>query len=97
MGKPIQKGDLVMVVRADHSCAKKWIGKVFIFNPLSNHHPGIQCYVCGERNIAMPNEYCHGNLRDRNNGAFPARWLIRIDPPATGDSLPTRKDIKEPA
>lgn len=84
--RPIQVGDLVMVVRGccpHNSWGVPWQVKstVMAFN--------AHCIVCGK----PINEQAHAL------GAFaaPVTWLKRIDPPATGDSLPTRRELEETA
>ena len=86
--KPIAVGDLVMVVRPSHCGCMGVIGRVFRVTAVSPNLP-LRCIDCGKRSpadITYADE--RGDYRER------AR-LIRINPDATGDSLPTRADIKE--
>lgn len=99
MGKPISVGDLVMVVKPTLCCGKAGvIGKVFkvteVFISRFN-----QCNICRRifKDVKVAVDSSRFALPSGGGGSFQLSRLIRIDPPATGDSLPTRKDIKEPA
>lgn len=87
----IKKGDLVMVVRGTRCCGVLGhIGRTYTVIGINNS-ARWRCFYCGSPE-AEP------LVRGENLGnGYELSCLIRIDPPAHGDSLPTRKDIKEPA
>ena len=86
MGKPIQKGDLVMVVRGRTCCGNREdIGSV---HTVTGFHNCCTC-TCGKATAAKV------ALIDNRFLAKELSQLIRIDPPAHGDSLPTRRERKE--
>ena len=96
MSEPIKVGDLVMVVRLS-PCGCGILGAVFkVMAITENIGNGIRCAVCnkvarGKFMVAhIDAQVSHTNVVDMFR-------LKRIDPPAIGDSLPTRKDMKEPA
>lgn len=88
MGKPISVGDLVMVVRGKIcGCKSRSDGCIFIVN---NIYRGNGLYDC------LHSAYDDIGAKDITGKHFvDLQRLKRIDPPATGDSLPTRKERKE--
>lgn len=92
MTEKISAGDLVVVVRADHSCAIKTIGMIFTVKEIPTHHPGIYCIKCKQSNIALPDS----PIAKLGGGrAFPLHWLKRIPPLSELESID--EQIKEPA
>jgi hypothetical protein len=89
MSKQIGKGDLVMVVRPNPCCGRgKTLGKVFVVQEIRTVE--LKCNGCGRRHpqtVAVYKPY----------RGLPLPQLKKIDPPATGESLPTRTPIKEVA
>ena len=85
MGKPIKVGDLVIVVRPTQCCNK--LDKYGVVFKVLELGIGL-CKACKEpRTVAF----------NSANGGYSFYELLRIDPPATDDSLPTRTTPKEPA
>lgn len=85
----IKKGDLVMVVKPT-LCCNSSSGIGLIFTVASTGYGWGKCAYCSEeskRAIAF--------LPDGSCGTLSR--LKKIDPPANGDSLPTRKDLEVPA
>lgn len=83
----INPGDLVIVVKPSACCGSvKVIGVVFQPDEVS---PGFgRCGECGTESVGV-------SAREPASG----KWIYtsrlkKIDPPAEGDSLPTRADIK---
>jgi len=96
MSKPINVGDLVCVVRVPPCGCPDRVGHFFNVTRirLQNDTGKMKCRMCGARQLAT------GQLVAEGHPSGATVWigrLIRIDPPATGDSLPTRKRMKEPA
>lgn len=103
MSEEIAVGDLVMVVRGVPCCGDTRFepkigtpGKVIAIHTLGSTSSGpdtwFDCKICGQ-------------IHDRETLivdigakylAFKAT-LQKFDPPAVGDSLPTRKDLEQPA
>ena len=87
--RPIKAGDLVMVVRAQPCCGyNRILGRIYKVVDLSRNQ--TECLICG---ATHPSNYVIAKANS-DTGCL-TNTLIRIDPPATGDSLPTRKDIEE--
>lgn len=83
--KPIEVGALVMIVRTR--------------NPLLREHLGKVGKVLRPCNIYPDSWDVEGAERIKNGElcSWTPYTLKRLDPPETGDSLPTRRDLKEPA
>ena len=89
--KPISVGDLVMVVHwPPCGCG---LGKTGVVSDLFTSFARYgKCWKCGAKfspNVPM------GAATLNSEFDVDMSWLKRIDPPATGDSLPTRREIKE--
>ena len=86
----IKTGDLVMVVRPAPCCGSAVrLGLLFIATTGKGF--GVRCLNCGIHTYGgffIDGSTGHGYLTSR---------LKKIDPPAEGDSLPTRADIEVPA
>lgn len=86
----IQKGDLVMVVKPTVCCENtNAIGIMFIAIPETKR--GLRCVYCATRTTTG------FFINDATGHGFLSLRLTKIDPPAEGDSLPTRADIEVPA
>ena len=84
--RPIKAGDLVMVVKALPCCGSAAaVGTIFKVESFGGRG---RCVYCKAVRIVT-------TARRENGFVYELSRLIRIDPPATGDSLPTRKDIEE--
>lgn len=82
----IKKGDLVMVVKPSPCCDRpEKMGLVFEARGI--HDCIIECLLCGEEREGVGVEL-------ENDKGFPIERLMKIDPPATGDTIPTRKEVK---
>lgn len=91
MSQDIKLGDMVMVVRGTPCCG--FLGQLKylqVATVVSVDHLDFVCRSCmtplGER---------AGVVFDTGLGAL-ASMVKKIDPPADGDSLPTRKDLEVP-
>ena len=84
----IKVGDLVMIVKPTVCCGYAGrIGRVFRagrFNTKS-----AKCSLCGARATSFV-----GVLNPESGKFVDVVRLIKIDPPAEGDSLPTRADLE---
>lgn len=88
MSAAIKAGDLVMVVRASSCCCStKKLGRIFMVRHVvkSTIHT---CLRCGHREVGAIVA-----LEAGREGCMPYR-LKKIDPPAEGDSLPTRRELE---
>lgn len=92
--RPIQVGDLVVLVRYDHRCADVLLGKIYRVLRVPSIHPGICCPKCGERDLATANSLIAGTSQ---HAALPQRWLKRIPPLSELEGQRTQEDMKEPA
>ena len=90
----IKRGDLVMVVRVDHTCAESMLGRVYVVDGVPIAHPGIACQQCGTPDIATANSpiATMWRLNGRDAGV-PQRWLKKIDPPAEMKDTETEKEL----
>lgn len=85
----IKPGDLVMIVKPMPCCGDNaTLGNVFIVKSISGSD-GV-CGACGDYQ-----EFAMDALRP-DGGYTQLSRLKKIDPPAEGDSLPTRKDLEVP-
>lgn len=89
----IGKGDMVMVVRGAPCCGSMGNAKYGLTSTADevgtiNDAQGFMCVGCGMR---YPNPL-HVALTEK--GTFPIFMLKKIEPPAEGDSLPTRADLE---
>lgn len=93
--RPIQAGDLVICVRG-HGALH--VGGVpFKVERLGYSHEGFCCGLCGTASVGGPGAHAEGRVGEQAV-ALPLSWLIRIDPPASGeyDRVPTREPVKVP-
>lgn len=81
----IKTGDLVMVVKPSPCCGT--MSRVGLTFKVAGIVGRARCHHCGEINT-------NGSVRASHNLGFSAKRLKKIDPPAEGDSLPTRADIE---
>lgn len=88
MSEQFKPGDLVMLVKPTPCC-----GSAASLGSIYTVSPGIvamfRCLPCGtiafgQDLVELDGEYC----AERNR-------LKKIDPPATGDSLPTRAELEQ--
>jgi len=94
MSQDIKPGDLVMIVKALPCCGYR-ISRMFqpFIAGSYGTSDGVGCKSCGAAIM----------YRDAGPavGAFGGYVLVsllkKIDPPADGDSLPTRKELEQPA
>ena len=89
MSAAIKPGDLVLVVRPNACCGSTTsIGTVGTVesNPSWGIYAECDCYgaVCWRVE----------NFRTIDGGAYHIDTLQKIDPPAEGDSVPTRREIE---
>lgn len=81
----IKAGDLVMVVKPSPCCGSvDDVGRIFTVEIVELYEG-----VCTSCNFASEST----DAIDGNDLGFPLGCLKKIDPPADGDSLPTRKDL----
>jgi len=80
----------VMVVRSSFCGCDKINGRIFKVGGICSDR-GIHCVNCGAIRSKTP------HVKQPNGLWVEISRLKRIEPPQFGDSLPTRKDIKEPA
>lgn len=82
----IKKGDLVMVVRPRKCCGNSsGLGRIFTLIEITREP--LMCAYCGHIDdvaVACLSGDVYGDAAN----------LKKIDPPADGDSLPTRADIE---
>lgn len=90
--RPIQKGDLVVVVRG---CGC-WLGSVFTVDTVIHHEGLVECN-CHFSKTGMGPIAINSDPGNGTPWCHPVSWLLKIDPPAIGDTHPTRADagIKE--
>lgn len=87
MSGDIKRGDLVMVVKAAPCCgASDSVGRVFTVADIVDEVG--ECNECG---LVSASKLAVISYAERK--AQDVYRLTKIDPPATGDSLPTRADI----
>lgn len=88
MNNDIKPGDLVMVVKPTPCCGATFsLGKLFVARETETKD--AVCIGCGHRFDTHFRVLAHDGWRD-------GRRLKKIDPPAEGDSLPTRADLDIP-
>lgn len=88
MSDEIKKGDLFMVVKPKYCCGfSGGLGRVFEAN---GRHlaPLTKCTLCGNLTDASD------DIGFGNGQAIERSRVIKINPPSTGDSLPTRKELE---
>jgi hypothetical protein len=86
MSSDIKAGDWVMVVRPMPCCGQSpALGSVFVVEQVMFCHG--DCDICGTSDSGIAAICPQGY-------AFELNRLKKIDPPATGDSLPTRIDLE---
>jgi len=74
----IKKGDLVMVVKPTLCCDRpERMG--FVFEAQGIHDGIIECLLCGEEREGV-------SVVLENDTGFPIECLMKIDPPATGET-----------
>lgn len=87
----IKPGDLVMVVKSSLCCGDvSRIGEIFRAQGVGIR-PYAVCVHCGRE---ATNYF---GVHKRGRYWHSASRLKKIDPPAEGDSLPTRREIEVPA
>jgi hypothetical protein len=87
MSSDIKPGDLVMVVKPRPCCGTGELGLVrVVVEP--HEHDDIVCPSCKRRSLVSDVFVA----LDTGNWCHQSR-LKKIDPPAEGDSLPTRADL----
>jgi len=98
MSDEIKSGDLVMVVRGLPCCGFMGLahfGLTFIVTAVFPAPPGLSCKCCNApASAAAP---CVGANISGEADAMLMSMVKKIDPPAEGDSLPTRRDLEMPA
>jgi len=83
----IKKGDLVMVVRPAPCCGSSGgLGRAFIVDVLDRTDTHTNC--CGETDREM----CAWGVGDDDEG-FYLKQLIKIDPPAEGETREAYKEL----
>lgn len=87
MNTQLKPGDLVMVVRGTSCCGYGKFG--FMFTVKRIDAGVVKCPSCGRVTAYKQRVWNSGN---RASGA---ERLKKIDPPATGDSLPTRAEKEQ--
>ena len=89
MSTAIKPGDLVMVVLPNVCCgATDSVGKVGTVGPNPSWATYVECDFCGATSRDV------GKFRTIDGGGFHVETLRKIDPPAEGDSVPTRREIE---
>lgn len=84
----IKPGDLVMVVKPSPCCGNvSVVGRIFSVKSIISAYS--YCIYCLESESDNP-------VADVGVGAISLSRLKKIDPPETGDSLPTRADLNLP-
>ena len=87
----IKPGDLVMVVRPSYCCNNPIdIGKTGIVSAAPAWADSVTCCFCGSTESV-------NKFLDLQGEGHRISTLKKIDPPAEGDSLPTRADLEVPA
>ena len=89
MSRPIQIGDLVMLVRWPHACFGKGRRTIFVVEGISSN---VVCPKCR----AVFHENCATYYVDAWDGGFravPFSWLKRIDPPSQDESVTRDEEV----
>ena len=91
--RPIQKGDLVMIVRG-HSCVLNKLGGIpFVVTGFMNPRGGgWRCSRCLTMS-AGPNELGVTGDIGLRGGAAPVSWLLRIDPSNLSEDIPEKEEL----
>lgn len=84
-------GDLAMVIKLSPCCARGTSGMIFTVGSVS-FQARSRCSMCGSVRTSTVVTRSDDSMR-----AIDVVRLLKIDPPADGDSLPTRLDIEVPA
>ena len=92
MGNRVKAGDLVMVVRG-HECVVAKVGGIpYTVRAIVNQTGGgWRCGICGTRDVA-PNETLGAQFYTAMHG-IPLSWLLKIDPPADGETTEQPKEL----
>lgn len=86
----IKLGDLVMVVKPKACCGRSdGVGKLFVAGS-APFRTKSRCILCG----AIWNSVVVSRSESKDLRVTDLDRLKKIDPPAEGDSLPTRRDLK---
>lgn len=93
MSKPIQVGDLVMVMHHDYYCSCH-DGEYMVVLGIEKPLPYWRCAVCNIKVISRC-DFVPTSPSLTIGGGMPLERLKRIDPPQFGDSLPTRRELEE--
>ena len=96
--KPIQVGDLVVMVRGHECTLAKYGGIPWRVAGLINQTGGgWGCGICGARNLASEALYAAQKRRMQAFNGIPTTWLKRIPPLSELEGERTQEDMKEPA
>lgn len=97
--KPIQPGDLVMMVRG-HSCLlKAWAGIPFVVAEIVQPRGGgWTCGRCNARGVAGDEPAAtgfkpRGKVPEGDTPGVPLSWLVRIDPPTQSESVERAEEM----
>ncbi|WP_343724899.1 hypothetical protein [Herbaspirillum huttiense] len=84
----IKTSDLVMIIRLRQCCGKGVLGATFTAGRVLHdaYHRCSHCGVISRATTIIEN--------DKQGLFIPAYRVKKIDPPAEGDSLPTRADLE---
>lgn len=86
-----KSGDLAMIIKLSPCCTRGTLGKIFTVGS-TPFKARSRCSICGDVRtstvIARSDDY---------RRVINVVRLKKIDPPAEGDSLPTRRDLEVPA
>lgn len=91
MSADIKKGDLVMTIRPLRCCGGGSLGLILSVTGMPHKIKGrcVYCHAIYDT-VAVAVNGEHSN-------EVPTYRIKKIDPPAEGDSLPTRRDLMVPA
>lgn len=90
----IKRGDLVMIVRVTHDCYAKYIGIPFVVVHAGSNS-GMVCDFCGKGFFDGAIASSDGDISKAIGGL--QSWMIKLDPPSTGELSGAPLKIKEPA
>lgn len=96
--RPIQVGDLVQVIRSSHVCGEAHLGRIFAVEKMPMPNPGVECLICGAKNVALRNTPVVGfSCKPGKLGYMPASWVRRIPPLDELEGEKQKEDLREPA
>lgn len=90
---PIQRGDLVLLVRGHHCLLKQHAGIPLRVASIGKAPQGIYCTDCNALGIEAPCLYATFYDKPWN---VPLPWLLKIEPPAASLGNATRKKLGLP-